>query len=84
MKITLAGGNVIDGYLPSPKGSFSNPLSPHEVMEKFIRLGSTVLTADRLNSLIEKVDNIEKEKDTSRLAALLNHKSEISRRQTAV
>ena len=81
MKITLAGGNVVDGYLPSPKGNFSNPLSPDEVGEKFIRLGSTVLSEDRLNSLIEKVDNIEKEADTSRLAALLNHKSEISRKQ---
>ena len=81
MKITLAGGNVIDGYLPSPKGSFYNPLSQDEVKEKFIRLGSTVLSEDRLNSLIEKVDNIEKEEDTSRLASLLSHQSEISRRQ---
>ena len=83
MKITLAGGNVIDGYLPSPKGSFYNPLSQDEVKEKFIRLGSTVLSEDRLNSLIEKVDNIEKEEDTSRLASLLSHQSEISRRQNA-
>jgi hypothetical protein len=30
--------------------------------------------------LIEKVDNIEKEEDTSRLASLLSHQSEISRR----
>ena len=81
MKITLADGNVIEGYLPSPKGSFHNPLSPDEVREKFIRLGSTVLSEDRLNSLIEKVDNIEKEEDTSRLGALLSHQSEISRRQ---
>ena len=65
------------------KGVFHNPLSPDEVREKFIRLGSTVLSEDRLNSLIEKVDNIEKEEDTSRLAALLNHQSEISRRQNA-
>ena len=81
MKINLAGGNVIDGYLPSPKGSFHNPLSPDEVREKFIRLGSTVLSEDRLNALIEKVDHIEKEEDTFRLASLLNRKSEISRKQ---
>jgi hypothetical protein len=43
-----------------------------------------VLSEDRLNSLIEKVDNIEKEEDTSGLASLLSHKSEISRRQTAI
>src|SRR5258707_1551248 len=57
MKITLAGGNVIDGYLPSPKGSFYNPLSKNEVRETVIMLGSAVLSEDRLNSLIEKVDN---------------------------
>jgi len=84
MKITLAGGNVIDGYLPSPKGSFSNPLSPDEVREKFIRLGSAVLSEERLNSLIEKVDNIEAEEDMSGLALLLSRKSETRRKQTVV
>ena len=84
MKITLAGGNVIDGYLPSPKGSFHNPLLPDEIREKFIRLGSAVLSQDRLHSLIEKVENIEAEEDMSRLASLLSHKPEIIRKQTAV
>ena len=62
------------------KGVFTTRFLKTRLREKFIRLGSTVLSEDRLNALIEKVDNIEKEEDTSRLAALLNHQSEISRR----
>lgn len=43
-----------------------------------------MLSEDRLNSLIEKVDNIEKEEDTSGLGALLSHESEISRNRTLI
>lgn len=72
MKIFLVGGKLVEGYLPAPKGSFQNPLSVDQVREKFIRLGSTALPRDRLDRIIEKVENIESEEDVSTLAQLLS------------
>jgi len=72
MKIFLAGGDVIEGYLPAPKGSFQNPLSEDQVREKFIRLGSAALPRERLDRIIEKVDSIEAEENVSTLALLLS------------
>ena len=72
MKIFLVGGKLVEGYLPAPKGSFQNPLSVDQVREKFIKLGSTALPRERLDRIIEKVENIESEKDVSTLAVLLS------------
>jgi 2-methylcitrate dehydratase PrpD len=72
MKVFLAGGNVAEGYLPAPKGSFQNPLSEDQVREKFISLGSAALPRERLDRIVEKVENIEFEEDVSTLAMLLS------------
>jgi 2-methylcitrate dehydratase PrpD len=72
MKVFLADGNVAEGYLPAPKGSFDNPLSEDRVREKFISLGSAALPRERLDRIIEKVENIESEENVSTLGLLLS------------
>ena len=72
MKIVLLSGNVIEGSLPSPKGNFSNPLSKQELTEKFFGNASSVLSQEKLERIVEKVERVETEEDMSSFAALLS------------
>ena len=71
MKIIFSDGKVVEGELSSPKGTVRNPLSNEELIEKFFTMSSAVLPDEKLSRIIEKVDKIEAEKDSSTLATLL-------------
>lgn len=71
MKITLSNGKVIEGALPSPKGTTKNPLSQEDVREKFFRLGSSVVSEGNLHKIVEKVEAIELTEDVSSIVPLL-------------
>jgi 2-methylcitrate dehydratase PrpD len=72
MKISLSSGNVIEGFLPSPKGNSGNSLSKQEITEKFIGNASSVLPQEKLDRIVEKVGKVETEEDMSSFAALLS------------
>ncbi len=72
MRISLLSGNVVEGSLPSPKGNFSNSLSKQEITEKFLGNASSVLSQEKLNRIIEKVEGVEAEEDMSSLISLLS------------
>ena len=72
MKIVLLSGDVVEGSLPSPKGNFSNPVSKQELTEKFIGNASSVLSQEKLERIVEKVERVEIEEDMSSFAALLS------------
>ena len=72
MRISLLSGNVVEGSLPSPKGNFSNSLSKQEITEKFLGNASSVLSQEKLNRIIEKVEGVEAEEDMSSLVSLLS------------
>jgi len=63
MKITFRGGKAIEGEIASPKGASRRPLSAEEIRDKFLRLGSTVLSAQRLREIIHWVEEIDTEDD---------------------
>jgi 2-methylcitrate dehydratase PrpD len=68
MKVTLRGGKIIEGDLTSPRGTSRNPLSAEEIRSKFFRLGSKVLSDQKLNEIIGKVERIEGEDDIGNIA----------------
>ena len=71
MSIFLSGGRVIEGFLPYPKGTSKNPLSPEEVHRKFLNLVDEVLPKEQQNRIIEQVNRIELEHDISNLNRLM-------------
>jgi 2-methylcitrate dehydratase PrpD len=68
MKVTLRGGKIIEGDITSPRGTSRNPLSAEEIRNKFFRLGSKVLSDQKLNEIIGKVERIEGEDDIGNIA----------------
>jgi 2-methylcitrate dehydratase PrpD len=71
MKIALSDGRVIEGYLPSPKGTARNPLSREEIQQKFFSLADGVLPKERLSRIMYKIEWIEREADVSSLMQLM-------------
>lgn len=74
MKINLSDGTAVEGDLSSPKGTVHNPLSNQELTEKFFTMSSAVLPDEKLSRIIDKVDKIEADNDTSTLVSLLTAK----------
>ena len=52
------------------RGSPENPLTRQELEEKFLGLGSIVLSGDQVKELLHGVQNLEQMKDISELAEL--------------
>jgi 2-methylcitrate dehydratase PrpD len=71
MKITLRGEKTIAGDIAAPKGTSRNPLSGEEIRDKFFRLGSKVLSDQKLNEIIDKVEGIEDEDDVGSIARMM-------------
>ena len=71
MRIYLSDGRQVDGLLIGPKGSYRNPLTPAELQEKFYRLGRSVLSDERLASILAAVKSIEKAADVGVISSLM-------------
>jgi 2-methylcitrate dehydratase PrpD len=71
MRVTLTDGNVLEGYLPSPKGTARNPLSPEEIRRKFFDLADGILPNERLHQIVDEVQRIDRQADVSALARMM-------------
>ena len=71
MRIQLSDGREVDGSLAAPKGTYKNPLPPSELQDKFYRLGRTVLDDERLGSIVDSVEHIEKAQSVAALSTLM-------------
>jgi 2-methylcitrate dehydratase PrpD len=71
MRITLTDGHVIEGYLPSPKGTARNPLSREEIRQKFFHLADGILPNERLHRIVDGVERIDRQEDVSALAQMM-------------
>jgi 2-methylcitrate dehydratase PrpD len=71
MKVTLTNGEVLEGNLDYPKGSFKNPLTREELHKKFDSLASCVLSADRRQQLIGSIESLNELQDVSKIVPLL-------------
>ena len=75
MKITLSGGNIIEGNISSPKGASRNPLSTQEIRNKFFRLGTKILPDSKSNAIIDKMERLETEKNIAAIMPLMTVKA---------
>ncbi len=75
IKIARANGESVEGYLPAPKGTASNPLTKGEVRDKFRQLSAKVLNESQINAIVEKVDSLELEDDVSGIMRLLTREA---------
>jgi 2-methylcitrate dehydratase PrpD len=71
MRVTLMDGKVIEGYLPSPKGTARNPLSREEIRQKFFNLADDILPNERLRGIVDEVERINQQDDVSGLVKLM-------------
>ncbi len=71
MKVTLLDGRVLEGSVPYHKGTPKNPLSREEVQQKFLSLGDGILPKSTLESILDKVENLDREEDISKLNRLM-------------
>jgi 2-methylcitrate dehydratase PrpD len=71
MRVTLTDGKVIEGYLPSPKGTARNPLSREEIRQKFFNLADDILPNERLHGIVDEVERINQQDDVSGLVKLM-------------
>lgn len=68
VELELAGGQVLTGGRVSATGSSAHPLSPAQVVDKFRRLASKVLSDGRVRELEGLVAGVETLPDVGRLA----------------
>ena len=70
--VITKGGQVFAVEIDYPKGDPENPLTWDELMDKFKKLTSPIFTVEKTNSIIDRVMNLEKEKDLKALSKLLS------------
>lgn len=70
MEVRLVDGTVARAYQQFPRGCPFNPITRDELRTKFSKLASVVLSTSRVEEIIEKVDQLEKLDDVSKLVPL--------------
>jgi len=59
IEITMTNGQVYKGEMYHAKGSPKNPFSTHELYEKFRRLATLGIGAERANQILEMTEDLE-------------------------
>jgi 2-methylcitrate dehydratase PrpD len=71
VRVGLRDGRVLSQTTGVVRGDAANPVSPDEVVEKFLSLASGPLGARRAREVIEAVDAVDALKDVRDLTTLL-------------
>jgi 2-methylcitrate dehydratase PrpD len=71
VEVILRSGERFETRVDFAKGSFENPMSFGQVAEKFRSLAGKVINKDRMDTLIESVEHLEKMDDIRELTRLL-------------
>ncbi len=69
IKVDLQGGEEICETVWEAKGSPKNPMSPHEIQDKFRNCATQALPGAKVEQIIEKIDFLEALKDISELTS---------------
>jgi 2-methylcitrate dehydratase PrpD len=72
VKITLDDGKVLEENQPHPRGGFEEPLSPREIQAKFRANAELALPAEKVDAIIDVVENLEELPVITRLTDLLS------------
>jgi 2-methylcitrate dehydratase PrpD len=70
-EIFMNDGTKLTSDILDAKGEPENPGSSSDIFDKFRMLAGTVLKKDKLERIMEKIDNLEKVKDMAELNSLL-------------
>lgn len=71
MEIKLVDGRTVKTYQEYPRGCPLNPVTRDDIRNKFRKLAGVVLTSSRIEEIIEKVGQLERLNDVSKLLPLL-------------
>lgn len=71
VEVTTKDGRKFEMSVDHAKGSYKNPMTKGEVVEKFRLLASKVFNQDRVEEIESAVLDVENEEDVSRLGELL-------------
>jgi 2-methylcitrate dehydratase PrpD len=71
VEIILNNGKKFEARVDFPTGSPENPMSFDQVVEKFESLANKVVTKDRIDTIVEYVERIEKLDDIRKFTRLL-------------
>lgn len=63
-------GRCLEKAIQYPKGTRSNPISNDELVKKFSTLASKVLKPDKIEQIVQSVQNLEKERHIPKLVNL--------------
>ena len=75
VEVSLKNGTMHSQRVDWPKGYPNNPLTQEELVAKFLRLVTTVISKERAEEIIAMVDRLEQVENIGELAKLLKVKS---------
>ena len=71
VQVVTKKGDLHEMFVEYPKGSPQNPLTDEELQRKFVRLSEKILDGKRMETIIERIDNLESMKEVSALTQLM-------------
>jgi 2-methylcitrate dehydratase PrpD len=71
VSVTMKDGSVFSGFRATPKGDPANPLTFEEICAKFRSVARITLPEGRIETLIEKVNSLEKQAGLGDMMALV-------------
>jgi len=71
VEVTTIDGRTLSCRVDYAKGTMQNPLTPHEIHQKYLKLATTVATVAHAERIAEVVQGIDRTPDVIRLARLL-------------
>lgn len=70
VRVSLEGGEVLEGYVANAKGEPEFRMAPEEMREKFEVLARDVLSAEAIDEIHAICSNLQEERDVNRLLSL--------------
>lgn len=83
VRVSGANGVVAEGRCDGPRGSYSDPLSDAQLVEKFRGLASARLDGPTIDSFVERVMTLERQPECGWLFEVLDRAQQRSPRETA-
>lgn len=71
VEIETKDGRKLSKYKDWPKGSQQNPISYHELTEKFLRVSTTVVTIEKAKKIMSWIEKTEEQNNVEELCDLL-------------
>jgi len=71
VEIETKDGRKLSKYKDWPKGSQQNPISYHELKEKFLSVSTTIISIEKAKKIMDWIEKIEEQRNVEELCSLL-------------